>query len=498
MNDAANMGQMSVSGTRLGASLFWLNERQPTNSKKRIGFRFLLGFAKVIFEGEILVQSGSAMRRFTVHPLVVWSVTTVLLAVGLVFLGPSPASAASCGSGVAYGAAGSDGKISIDNAQQLIYLSKTPADWDKSFIQTADLDLANCAWTPIGNATNKFTGTYDGGGYKVTRLDLRPAAANGGFGLFGAIGGATIKDLLVRGVIVALQGDHGGVVGRSYGTSTLLRVRSEVDITHSGYITSGGLVGSYFDGSLTVSQSSYAGTVFLDVSSGSAGGIIGVSSNTSVTITDSYSRVMFAGTNRTLTAARAGLIAALTPTAVRTYTVAPGALSGVSSSGLTSSSEGSFWDSEVGPAISRSTGAAVPGTTAKTTNQMKNLATYTTTVPSPSKELPTAWAIVQGWEAYNFGSPSNIWGICSGVNDGYPFHLWEFASNPCSEPAPDTDSGSAPSPQASGPVVKELAATGLPQRGALGVLGAATLMFLLGVAVVVARRPAQISANRRG
>jgi hypothetical protein len=43
--------------------------------------------------------------------------------------------------------------------------------------------------------------------------------------------------------------------------------------------------------------------------------------------------------------------------------------------------------------------------------------------------------MVQGWEAYNYAAPSNKWGICVGINGGYPFHLWQFASNPCSLPA---------------------------------------------------------------
>jgi outer membrane protein OmpA-like peptidoglycan-associated protein len=76
---------------------------------------------------------------------------------------------------------------------------------------------------------------------------------------------------------------------------------------------------------------------------------------------------------------------------------------------------------------------------------MKSLATYTTTVPSPSKELPTAWAIVQGWEAYNFVTPSKRWGICSGVNDGYPFLLWEYATDPCPATPPPSNSGSGSS-----------------------------------------------------
>ena len=392
---------------------------------------------------------------------VVIALVAGLLGMGLTVAIQEPANAAACGSGSSSATySGGDGlststAFRIATSADLIRLAASKAvntvDLTRHFIQTADINLGSCAWTPIGgpeNADLKFTGTYDGQGFSISGLDLRPAAANGGFGLFGRVNGATIKDLVVRGVIVALQGDHGGIVGRSAGTTNILRVRSEVNITHSGYINAGGVVGSMDSGTLTVSQSSYSGTMTMNVASGSAAGIIGSpvhSGGDTFAISDSYSRVVFSGTNPALTAARAGLIGTQTPTAVRSYSVAAGALSGISSTGLTSSSEGSFWDNEVGPTIARATGAAVPGTTAKTTTQMKSLATYTTTVPSPSKELPTAWAIVQGWEAYNFVTPSNRWGICSGVNDGYPFLLWEYATDPCPATPPPSDSGSGSS-----------------------------------------------------
>jgi hypothetical protein len=378
-----------------------------------------------------------------------------LLATGIVFTEAIPASAAACSttaSGYALGLGTSGDPFQISNAAELIRLSKTSADWSLShYVQTANIDLGNCDWTPIGATGNSgpdFTGTYDGRGFTISGFDLRPALANGGFGFFGTVDGSTIKDLVVRGTIIAGQGDHGGIVGISKGSTTILRVRSEVNITNSGYINAGGIVGTLSSGVLTVSQSSYAGTMTLNVASGAIAGIIGVTSGGTFTLTDSYSQVTFAGTNPTLTSARAGLIGTATPTAVRNYSVAAGAAAGISSTGLSGTSEGSFWDSQVGPAVSRLTGAAVPGTTAKTTSQLQTLSTFTTTVPSPSKELPTAWAIVQGWQAYDYVSPSNKWGICEGVNGGYPFHLWQFASNPCSVSAAPTGGSTPASPAA--------------------------------------------------
>jgi hypothetical protein len=376
-----------------------------------------------------------------------------LLVTGIAFIEARPANAAAC-STTATGYAGGGGTLEtpfqISNAAELIRLSTTTEDWSsKHFVQTANIDLGNCSWTPIG-LDSWFTGTYDGQGFTISGLDLQPLPAYKGYGLFGKINNATIKNLVVRGIIIAQQGEFGGIVGKTAGTSSLLRVRSEVDITHeprvdgfgfSVAIAAGGIVGD-MEGTLSISESSYVGTMTLTANgatpSGSMGGIIGTPKTNSLTITDSYSRVTFAGSTTTEKYNRGGLTGikpsfsnTSIPTAVRNYSVAVGADAGISSNGLSSSSEGSFWDSQVGPAVSRTDGTAVPGTTAKTTSQLKTRSTFTTTVDSPSKELPTSWAIVQGWEAYNYDSPSNKWGICSNINDGYPFLLWEYASDPC-------------------------------------------------------------------
>lgn len=53
-----------------------------------------------------------------------------------------------------------------------------------------------------------------------------------------------------------------------------------------------------------------------------------------------------------------------------------------------------------------------------------------------------SWDIVEGWDTFSSSGTLKIWGICSGVNSGYPFLLWEYASDPCSAPP-------APAPPAS-------------------------------------------------
>jgi outer membrane protein OmpA-like peptidoglycan-associated protein len=69
---------------------------------------------------------------------------------------------------------------------------------------------------------------------------------------------------------------------------------------------------------------------------------------------------------------------------------------------------------------------------------MKALATFSAGV--------NRWSIVDGWEPFSTTStPAKIWGICSRVNDGYPFLLWEYTTDPCTVTPPPSDSGSGSS-----------------------------------------------------
>ena len=56
------------------------------------------------------------------------------------------------------------------------------------------ISISGSEWTPIGTATNKFTGTFDGQGHKISGLTISGATENAA--LFGVISGTvTIKDV---------------------------------------------------------------------------------------------------------------------------------------------------------------------------------------------------------------------------------------------------------------------------------------------------------------
>ncbi len=101
-----------------------------------------------------------------------WALLSIgtLVAIGVIAERAVPAFAAACGSGVAYSGSGTAvDPYLISEADHLIYLSQTTSDWSgKYFSQTADVDLEDCSFSPIGlhngGFGDYFTGTYNGVG----------------------------------------------------------------------------------------------------------------------------------------------------------------------------------------------------------------------------------------------------------------------------------------------------------------------------------------------
>lgn len=142
-----------------------------------------------------------------------------------------------------------------------------------SYILVQDIDLGGLynentgkSWTPIGDYSNLFRGTFDGGGHAVTRLYIH--GDEDCRGLFGAVEGATIRNLTVSGDVTAhgycgvLAGDMGrkttvdgvvtkgtvkgenhvgGLMGHAYHV-TMTFCRNEADLRDCEYYC-GGLVG---------------------------------------------------------------------------------------------------------------------------------------------------------------------------------------------------------------------------------------------------------------
>ena len=164
------------------------------------------------------------------------------------------------------------------NVAELVNGGKT----DINITLDKDIDLTGKEWTPIGTGySNKYTGTFDGGGHTIKGLTV---TTNDQFvGLFGSIGYAgTVKNVMMEDVQITSNrssGFAGGVAGYSDGTIENCSVSGSV----SGTVYVGGVVGAQWEGSITGCSSSATvkGMVYV-------GGVVGQPNGNTITLTACY------------------------------------------------------------------------------------------------------------------------------------------------------------------------------------------------------------------
>lgn len=108
----------------------------------------------------------------------------------------------------------------INTAEQLAGLAKLVSDFeifDETIVikLTADIDLDNREWTPIGGDSDwSFGGTFDGQGHTISGLYINNSSQYQG--LFGYIdSSAIVQNLIVTGSVTTSKEYTGGIVGRS-------------------------------------------------------------------------------------------------------------------------------------------------------------------------------------------------------------------------------------------------------------------------------------------
>ena len=177
----------------------------------------------------------------------------------------------------------SDGSYTVTSADGLMNVAElvNGGKSDINITLDTDIDLTGKDWAPIGTSfSNKYTGTFDGGGHTIKGLTV---TTNDQFvGLFGSIGYAgTVKNVMMEDVQITSNrssGFAGGVAGYSDGTIENCSVSGSV----SGTVYVGGVVGAQLEGSITGCSSSTTvkGTVYV-------GGVAG-QTNSSATLTACY------------------------------------------------------------------------------------------------------------------------------------------------------------------------------------------------------------------
>ena len=148
-------------------------------------------------------------------------------------------------------------------------------------VLTANIDLNNEPWTPIGNYTEGnqiyYEGTFDGGGHTISGLNVTGEFVYAG--LFGTVKDGTIKSLTVAGKVSPSNSQCivGGIVG--YASNAVIKnCSNHCSVTGSTTSIIGGIAGFNSSGAIidcynvgTISGINYAEAI---------GGIVGSNSGT--------------------------------------------------------------------------------------------------------------------------------------------------------------------------------------------------------------------------
>lgn len=211
----------------------------------------------------------------------------------------------------------------------LNHFKNVSAHLSSTFEQTHDIICGYEMMMPIGNAVNPFTGTYDGGCYRIHGLDLK--SDENCVGLFGSTNKANIINTFVIEGKIDYTGSNnptmGGIVGRANDTTiqnciftgsievhlgsvnsaviggiagscegrTLTNCEATADIKATGIssgssATIGGIVGSTLDASVSSCYSGGSVSQNVELRGITAGGIVG-SGNGTATVSNCYTHI---------------------------------------------------------------------------------------------------------------------------------------------------------------------------------------------------------------
>lgn len=275
----------------------------------------------------------------------------------------------------------------LANFAHLTWLRNTPAVWNSTFRQVANIDAvlsgqqSACTWTTgIGTRNQYFQGTFDGNGFTIANLSITDSDAVAALGFVNYARGATLQSVSLVDAVISGFNNVGGLIGFDWGSSSI-KASSVSGTVMAKVVRAGGLVGRA--SSTQIVNSFSAASVF---GSAYVAGIVGENRSAGTEIINSY----FAG-QLSASDERRQVVGSI---------VALGSDAGITDS---------VWNSSIASDVDRENGLA------RTSAQMKKYATY----------ADIGWRIADGW------APSMPWSICSTVNDGFPFHSARFKSNPC-------------------------------------------------------------------
>ncbi len=295
----------------------------------------------------------------------------------------------------------------IATLNNLFWLSQNIEEWDKHYIQTADIDAsATSGWdsgngfSPIGISWQDcFSGSYNGkrhiiDGLYINRVDFCF------LGLFGYTVGSVTDSLGVTNVNISGRSNIGGLTGVSREGSSITNCYSTGNVSGALYYV-GGLVGEQ---ALSCTIEKCYSTASASGGMEYVGGLVGIS-NQSV-ISNSYSTGSSNGSGHV-----GGLVGRSfsSSSVLNCYsTGVPGGnndVGGLVGSQWSMTICNSFWDTLVSGLGTSAGGSGI------TTAEMQLLCTY----------VDSTWDFID--ETIN--GTDDIWGMNSSENGAYPFLAWQ-------------------------------------------------------------------------
>ena len=160
----------------------------------------------------------------------------------------------------------------------------------------ANIDLMSEEWTPIGNGTNKFQGTFDGKGYTVSNLVITGNNSNAGF--FGFTANGVIKNLTIDNASVSGYLNVGVVAGTPY-TSKYTNITLTGHVEVNGYAYVGGVLGKNAYADVTNITVNVDSTSYVKADSENyrtyVGGVIGFMGEGNITVSNVTSNIRVEG-----------------------------------------------------------------------------------------------------------------------------------------------------------------------------------------------------------
>ncbi len=320
-----------------------------------------------------------------------------------------------------------EAKIQIRTATELQALT---SNLDGDYELIADIDLDGIVWTPIGNVTNKFTGSLDGRYHTISNLSLLKddSATSVDLGIFGYLSSGKISNVNLFNFEISGRDSIGGLCGHFTGNTDFTNCTIDTITITGTELNSGTYLLRHAGGLVGEAEGGIGGSLYLRCSARNVSlraekySLVGGLKGTVTDATDCYAQGAFVAWNwaldqpSTWTNNGSNSIGGFTGSAsitdyVRCYAavVMPplikissndgGGFCGVAIGGNFTDC---FWDEDVaGINLGAGDQSGVVGLTSGTTEEMYQEATFT------------------NWD---FAAITGIWQIDEG-ND-YPVHQW--------------------------------------------------------------------------